>query len=244
MGGLRLRSKVEILNVATWVETDKLAFAPGCGRCSRLVSHIAEVRDAHPGYHCAPVPAWGASNSRLLVVGLAPGLHGANRTGQPFTGDASGRTLFAALLASGFAEEVQVGRASPAAAPQQISLKLRNCRITNAVKCLPPVNRPLPAEVQRCAPYLRQEIDELWRPTMRRPRVILALGQIALLAVLDALELSRGSLKFAHGASTEVAPGLKVFASYHPSRQNVNTGRLTLPMLVDVFDGIRDELTR
>lgn len=193
---------------------DQLA---SCRACPRLVQHLDRVRERHPDYHCAPVPAWGTPRARLLIVGLAPGMHGANRTGRPFTGDASGRFLFEGLLRFGLVTSADPARAS-----------LCGIRITNAVRCLPPGNRPRTAELRRCSCYLRHEVDQLWRPGVRRPRCVLALGRLAHQAVGFALD--RRLPAFAHGALSELAPRLWLGSLYHPSRQNTNTGRLTPSM--------------
>lgn len=200
-----------------------------CRACPRLAGHLAELRRIHPDYHCAPVPPWGRADARLLVVGLAPGRHGANRSGRPFTGDASGAFLFAALARAGFATSADPGRAS-----------LRNARITNAVRCLPPGNRPSAAEVRQCSAYLRHELEQLWRPAVRRPRAVLALGRIAHDAVGIALGRPVGG--FAHGRAQALASNLLLLDTYHPSRQNTNTGRLTPGMLDDVLAHARDAL--
>jgi uracil-DNA glycosylase family 4 len=192
-----------------------------CRACDRLAAHLDTVREVFPDYHCRPVPASGSVSARLLVVGLAPGLHGANRTGRPFTGDASGGLLFHILAGHGFASD-----------PDPATARLRNVRITNAVRCLPPDNRPRAGEIQRCSDFLRKEIDQLnWRRA-RKPRCILCLGQIAHRSV----ELARGVKlpKFRHGQLCQVEHHLWVADSYHPSRHNTNTGRLTEQM----FDAV------
>lgn len=200
-----------------------------CRACPRLARHLDALHTAYPDYHCRPVAPWGSARARLLIVGLAPGMHGANRTGRPFTGDASGLFLFEALARSGFAS-----------CPDPVRATLRNCRITNAVRCLPPGNRPQAAEVQRCSAYLRHEIDELWRPRLRLPRCLLALGRIAHGAV--GLALNRRLPDFQHGRSVALAPGLLLVDTYHPSRQNTNTRRLTADMLDGVLAQVRGHL--
>lgn len=189
----------------------------GCRSCPRLAGHLASVREAHPDYHCLPVGAWGSPRARLLIVGLAPGLHGANRTGQPFTGDASGAFLFAALAQQGLASDADPARA-----------RLRNVRITNAVKCLPPENRPTSSELKECARFLRVEIGQLWSPGARKPRCILALGRLAHEAVGYALRESLPT--FRHGSVMQLRHNLWLADTYHPSRQNTNTRRLTAEM--------------
>lgn len=209
-------------------------FDPECRRCARLAAHLSEVRERHPDYYAKPVPAFGATGARLLVVGLAPGLHGANRTGRAFTGDASGVLLYRVLFETGFANR-------PIATAPGDGLVLRNCRITNAVKCLPPGNRPSVTEIANCGGYLRAELAAFWNTRMRAARVIVALGRIA----HDAVTAQRGARPrppFRHGVAHRLAPHLWLIASYHPSRQNVNTGRLTPAMLRAVFARARDLL--
>ncbi len=185
-----------------------------CRACKRLATYLEDLRETLPGYHCAPVPPWGSSRSRLLIVGLAPGLHGANRSGRPFTGDASGYFLFEGLFKAGLVTHPDPARA-----------RLRGIRITNAVRCVPPSNRPTMGEVRRCSPYLRHELEQLWWPGVQRPRCVLALGRLAHDAVGIALDCRLPS--FVHGAIHQVAPGLWLADTYHPSRQNTSTGRLT-----------------
>jgi uracil-DNA glycosylase family 4 len=196
-----------------------------CRACERLALHLDALRTQLPGYYCAPVPAWGSPRSRLLIVGLAPGKHGANRTGRPFTGDSSGYFLFEGLHRVGLVSDSDPARA-----------RLRGVRITNAVRCLPPANRPSTAEILRCSPYLRYELDQLWRPGARRTRCVLALGRLAHDAVGVALQ--QRLPPFGHGAVHAVAPALWVVDSYHPSRQNTNTGRLTADMRDRVFNAV------
>lgn len=187
--------------------------APDCARCPRLVAHRAVARARHPDGHNAAVPSMGDPAAHLLIVGLAPGMDGANRTGRPFTGDASGVLLHRMLAEHG----LLVGE------------RLTGCMVTNAVRCLPPANRPSAAEIAACRPFLAARIAAL--PRLER---ILALGRIAHEAVLRALGARPAALPFAHEAEGRVA-GLKVVASYHCSRYNVNTGRLTESMFRAVF---------
>jgi uracil-DNA glycosylase family 4 len=201
---------------------DSLGELAGCRACPRLAAHLDEIREAHPDYHARPVPAWGSRQARLLMVGLAPGMHGANRTGRPFTGDASGTFLFAALARCGLSSD-----------PDPNLARLKNLRITNAVKCLPPGNRPNAAELECCAGFLRREIAELWTPTTRKPRCVMALGHLAHQAV--GVALNKRLPQFRHGQIIPVEPNLWVADSYHPSRQNTNTGRLTAAMLDEVL---------
>lgn len=193
-----------------------------CRACPRLAHHLDEVSEAHPGYYCQPVKPRGSRSARLLIVGLAPGKHGANRTGKPFAGDASGVFLFEALARAGFASS-----GDPLIAGMQ------GARITNAVRCLPPGNRPDADEVRRCNGYLVHELRELWHPRVRRPRCMLALGRIAHDAI--GIALARRLPPFAHGGEVEIASNLLLLDTYHPSRQNTNTGRLTAGMLDEVL---------
>jgi uracil-DNA glycosylase family 4 len=193
--------------------TKPSAFDPGCRDCPRLAAHLDRVRREHPGYHARPVAPFGPARADLLVVGLAPGLHGANRTGRPFTGDHAGILLYRTLHGQGFAS--CQGSADPGD-----GLELIGCRVTNAVKCLPPQNKPQPDEIRRCNRYLAQEIAQV------RPRAILALGAIAHRAVLLALGFTPGALRFAHHAVHEL-PTVRLFDSYHCSRYNTQTRRLT-----------------
>ena len=201
-----------------------------CGECPRLAAYRADHRAAEPGWHNAPVPSFGGLDSRLLIVGLAPGLRGANRTGRPFTGDSAGDLLYATLGDFGFAGGVY------GAAPGD-GLTLRDCRITNAVRCVPPQNQPKAAEIAACRPYLEAEIA-----AMTRLRAILALGLVAHGAVLRALGLRAGACRFAHGAVHGLDERRRLFDSYHCSRLNTNTGRLTPAMFADVFAAIRAAL--
>lgn len=172
----------------------------------------------HPGYHAAPVPAFGDEDPRWLIVGLAPGMHGAHRTGRPFTGDHAGIVLYATLHAIGVAS-----RAESVAADDD--LRLDGVRITNAVKCLPPANKPTPAEARECNGFLRAELA-----AHRSLRVLLALGRIAHDAILDAAGESRGAFRFAHGAEHQLGDGRWLIDSYHCSRYNTQTRRLTPAM--------------
>ena len=201
-----------------------------CTACPRLAGFLAEVRTRQRGYHARPVLPFGDPQARLLVVGLAPGMHGANRTGRPFTGDYAGILLYATLHEFGFATRPESVAASD-------GLRLTDCRITNAVKCLPPENKPLPAEIRRCNDYLAGELAAA--PGLR---VILALGLVAHKAVLMASGLPQAALAFAHGARHVLPDGRVLFDSYHCSRYNTQTRRLTDAGFRDVFRKIRDEL--
>ena len=190
------------------------------------------MRRGHPGYHARPVAPFGVARARLLIVGLAPGLHGANRTGRPFTGDYAGILLYETLHRFGFASRAQ-------SVDARDGLRLLDCRITNAVKCLPPGNRPSAEEVRRCNGYLAEEIAAL-----RPGAVILALGAIAHGAVLMALGERRAAHPFRHGAHHALPRGLALFDSYHPSRYNTQTKRLTPGMFREIFVAVRDHLSR
>ena len=207
-------------------------FDPSCRICPRLAQFLDEVRIARPEYHAAPVPAFGATRPSLLIVGLAPGLHGANRTGRPFTGDHAGILLYRTLHRFGFAS-----------APQSVSgsdsLRLGHCRVTNAVKCLPPKNKPDGAEVLACNRYLTAEVQ-----AVKAGGAILALGGIAHRATLMAFSLERSVHRFAHGARHPLPQGRILFDSYHCSRYNTQTKRLTEAMFVSVFEAIANHLDR
>jgi uracil-DNA glycosylase family 4 len=206
-------------------------FSLDCRLCPRLASHLDRVRADQPDYHARPVAPFGGSRPRLLVVGLAPGMHGANRTGRPFTGDHAGILLYETLHAFGFANR-------PVSTAAGDGLKLLACRITNAVKCLPPENKPTPAEVTRCNPYLKGEIAAL-----PGGATILALGVIAHDAVLMALELKRTAFRFGHGMRHDLPCGLALYDSYHCSRYNTQTKRLTPDMFRSVVGAIARHLS-
>jgi uracil-DNA glycosylase family 4 len=201
-------------------------FAPPgheCPLCPRLVALRGELRLAQPDWHNAPVPSFGSLDAPLLIVGLAPGLNGANRTGRPFTGDYAGDLLYATLLKFGLAQGTY--GADPAD-----GLMLTRCRITNAVRCLPPENKPTPAEARTCGRFLAEEIA-----AMSSVRAVLALGAIAHGAVLTSLAIKKKVAPFRHGALYPLAEGLTLADSYHCSRYNTNTGRLTEAMFHQVF---------
>ena len=197
-------------------------FDPSCRRCPRLATFLDETRGQHPGYHCAPVAPFGDPDPRLLIVGLAPGLHGANATGRPFTGDHAGLLLYRTLYEFGFASR-------PESRPGD-GLVLPGCRITNSVKCVPPGNKPQPDEIRNCNAYLAAELRSL-----RTGTAVLALGAIAHDAVLAALDVPRARARFAHGAEHELPNGLRMIDSYHCSRYNTQTGRLTTDMFRTVI---------
>jgi uracil-DNA glycosylase family 4 len=201
-----------------------------CLLCPRLVGFREAQRAAHPDWFNAPVPSFGPDFAELLIVGLAPGLRGANRTGRPFTGDYAGDLLYRTLLKYGFA----VG--DYAAHPQD-GLSLHRARITNAVRCVPPQNKPETVEIAACRPFLAAEIAAL-----PRLRAILALGAIAHHAVLTAKGLRRAPYLFGHGALHTLPDGLILADSYHCSRLNTNTGTLTTEMFEAVFAAIAEQL--
>ena len=203
-----------------------------CGLCPRLVAYRAANRTAEPTWHNAPVHSFGDPEARLLVVGLAPGLKGANRTGRPFTGDYAGDLLYATLLEFGLANGSYGARADD-------GLALSDCMITNAVRCVPPENKPTPAELTACRSFLAQRIRSL-----ARLATILALGRIAHDSVLAALGLRRSAYHFTHGARHSLPSGLTLFDSFHCSRYNTNTGKLTTEMFRAVFQAVRKELGR
>ena len=205
-----------------------------CTRCPRLVAYremvAREKRRAYRDceYWGKPVPGFGDPNARVLVLGLAPGAHGSNRTGRPFTGDASGKFMYPILYETGFSNQ-------PNATDRDDGLKLKDLYITAAVRCAPPDNKPLPQELANCATYLDREIHVL-----RRVKVVIALGKIGFDAYLNFLK-RRGLLKsrrdyiFRHGASYQMPDGKTLLASYHPSNQNTQTGKLTRPMFISIF---------
>ncbi len=193
-------------------------FDVDCRRCPRLAGYLADLKVAHPDYWNCPVPAFGAEQPAMLIVGLAPGRHGANATGRPFTGDYAGILLYQTLFDLGLAT-------APVSESADDNLRLTACRITNAVKCLPPQNKPTTEEVTTCNAYLRAEID-----ACQSVSVIVALGAIAHRAVLKALTLKLSAYPFAHGAVHTLNDRLSLVDSYHCSRYNTQTRRLTPAM--------------
>ena len=205
--------------------------APDCADCPRLAAFRTANRAAYPDWSNAPVASFGEPGARVLIVGLAPGLRGANRTGRPFTGDYAGDLLYATLIEFGFASGTYDRRPDD-------GLKLADCAIVNAVRCVPPQNKPTPKEIATCRRYLAQAISAL-----PRLRIMLALGRIAHESALRALNLSPSKFRFAHGARHALTQGsLSLFDSYHCSRYNTNTGVLTGAMFREVFASIRAEL--
>ncbi len=201
-----------------------------CTDCPRLAGFLADVRTRHPDYHARPVLPFGDPKARLLVVGLAPGMHGANRTGRPFTGDYAGILLYETLHAFSFAS-----RAESVAADD--GLQLIDCRISTAVKCLPPENKPEPAEIKTCNRYLADELRSA--PELR---VLLALGLVAHKAVLMALGMKQSAFAFAHGARHVLPDGRILIDSYHCSRYNTQTRRLTSADFQEVFRRVRQDV--
>ncbi len=203
-------------------------FDINCRRCPRLATFLDAVRLEKPAYFCKPVPPFGDPQARLLIVGLAPGMHGANRTGRPFTGDHAGILLYSTLHRLGLAS-------SAISTAADDGLQLWGTRITNAVKCLPPSNKPLPIEINVCNNYLSAELE-----LSDDVQAILALGSIAHTAVLRALDLPPGPYPFAHGAEHSLSGERVLIDSYHCSRYNTNTRRLTTPMFEAVVARARD----
>jgi len=200
-----------------------------CPLCPRLADFRKAARKREPDWHNSPVASFGGSTAQLLIVGLAPGLQGANRTGRPFTGDYAGDLLYATLLEYGFA------RGTYQARPDD-GLELVDCRISNAVRCVPPQNKPLPAEINTCRQFLVATVA-----TMPRLRAIVALGRIAHESTLKALGLRNAAAPFAHGA-VHGAGAIRLYDSYHCSRYNTNTRVLTPEMFRKVFAQVRKDL--
>ncbi len=205
-----------------------------CERCPRLVVYRQQIaREKRRAYRDweywgRPVPGFGDANARVLVLGLAPGAHGSNRTGRPFTGDASGSFMYPVLFEAGFSNQ-------PEALHRNDGLKLKDLYITAAARCAPPDNKPLPEELTNCASYLERELEGL-----KRVKVIVALGKIGFDAYLNFLKRrgllsSRAAFPFAHGATYAMPDGKTLLASYHPSNQNTLTGKLTRPMFLKIF---------
>ncbi|SEL53726.1 uracil-DNA glycosylase [Nitrosovibrio tenuis] len=218
-------------------------FSVDCRKCGRLAGFLDEVKSRYPDYYARPVPAFGDEAPRLLIIGLAPGMHGANRTGRPFTGDFAGILLYRTLYKFGFANH-------EGSASVKDNLQLMQCRITNAVKCLPPENKPDSSEIRQCNHYLAAEIADF---KAGGGAALLALGAIAHQAVLMALQLKPGIYPFSHGA-VHALPGnstakalnncsLTLYDSYHCSRYNTQTRRLTPSMFEQIFEKIRADMT-
>ncbi|HEV7714039.1 MAG TPA: uracil-DNA glycosylase [Steroidobacteraceae bacterium] len=198
-------------------------YDPNCTRCPRLASYLAEAHVKYPSYWCRPVPSFGADKPRIVLVGLAPGMHGANRTARPFTGDFAGILLYETLHELGLASQAQsVSIDDP--------LRLINTRIINAVKCAPPENKPTPEEIRRCNDYLKTEIERL-----TSVRVYVALGRIGHEAALAGLGLARSKFPFGHAREHPLGEARYLLDSYHCSRYNTQTRRLTAAMFKSVL---------
>ena len=197
-----------------------------CRKCPRLAQHQDALKAVHPDYHCAPVVPWGVARPRLLIVGLAPGLQGAGRTGKGFVGDASGAFLFTSLCKYGFSSSSEAERAD-----------LQGAVITNIVKCLPPKNRPSGIEKRQCEGFLKQELAQFVPSKKAKPRVILCLGKDAYESVVRLTGAAKK--RFGHDQRIELAENYHLVGSFHPSRLNVNTGRLTRVMFDDMFSNIK-----
>jgi uracil-DNA glycosylase len=206
----------------------KPIFDADCRRCPRLAAFLDAVKLAEPDYYCRPVPPFGDPQARIVIVGLAPGMHGANRTGRPFTGDHAGILLYRTLYKFGLAS-------GPESIAADDGLTLLEARITNSVKCLPPANKPLPTEVKECNAYLKAELEQ-----STTARVILALGAIAHAAVLRVFGLRAAAFRFAHAAEHDLGEGRVLLDSYHCSRYNTQTRRLTTDMFESVVARARD----
>ena len=208
---------------------DTMVFDPNCTLCPRLTVFLQDVRRDYPDYFAKPVPAFGVDRPKLLIVGLAPGMHGANASGRPFTGDYAGILLYETLYKFGFSNR-------PVSASATDGLKLKRCRITNAVKCLPPNNKPIGSEVNTCNRFLQRELAAL-----PKKAVVVCLGSVAHSAVIKALKLRAKDYPFGHAqlhelpASAEYSSGLRVLDSYHCSRYNTQTKRLSTVMFEQVF---------
>ncbi|MDC1281136.1 uracil-DNA glycosylase [Methylophilaceae bacterium] len=205
-----------------------MKYDPTCKKCSRLERFLRDTKDKYPQYFCKPVPSFGDKDPFLLIVGLAPGMHGANQTGRPFTGDHAGIILYETLFKYGFSNKKD-------STPND-NLQLVSCRITNAVKCLPPENKPNTDEVNNCNVFLTNEINEL-----RAGSVVLALGLIAHKAILKSQGLIESHFKFSHGNRHILPNGLILYDSYHCSRYNTQTKRLTQSMFYNIFSSIKKE---
>ncbi|MCU7882479.1 MAG: uracil-DNA glycosylase [Candidatus Thiodiazotropha sp. (ex Lucinoma aequizonata)] len=207
-----------------------MTFNPRCRRCLRLVDFLDQVKKDYPNYHAAPVAPFGDAKARLLIVGLAPGMHGANATGCPFAGDHAGILLYQTLFDYGFSNQ-------PEASSRKDGLKLHNCRITNAVKCLPPQNKPIGSEINNCNSFLHDELE-----SMPKNSLVISLGSIAHQAIIKALGLRQKVVSFAHGKEHEISDQLLLIDSYHCSRYNTQTRRLTTAMFQQIFSRAREYL--
>lgn len=208
--------------------SDRSVYDPDCTRCPRLAEFLAECHAHYPSYWCRPVASFGDAKPRIVLVGLAPGLHGANRTGRPFTGDYAGILLYETLFELGLSTRRDSTSASD-------PLELKGVRIVNSVKCVPPGNKPLPEEIRNCNAYLAAELARL-----SSARVLVALGRIGHDAALVALGLKRSAFPFAHGAEHRLDGARRLLDSYHCSRYNTQTGRLTAAMFRTVLTRARE----
>ena len=207
-----------------------IRFDPDCRRCPRIVAHLDQVRQKFPEYHSRPVQPFGIENPKLLIVGLGPGMHGANATGRPFTGDHAGILLYLTLFEFGFSNMAEVKNRND-------GLQLIDCRITNAVKCLPPGNKPTPVEIRTCNCFLTAELTEY-----TSGQVILALGRVAHEAILKSLAYKHSDFVFSHGAVHKVQSDRWLVDSFHCSRYNTQTRRLTETMFQNIFYKIHELL--
>lgn len=198
-------------------------FDPTCARCPRLAAFLKDGKREYPDYHCAPVAPFGDATARLIIVGLAPGFHGANASGRPFTGDYAGILLYDTLYRYGFST-------APTSVSRDDGLQLKNVRISNTVKCVPPENKPTPAEIKQCSTFINAELQGL-----RPASILVALGTIAHTAVLRAFKLRLADYKFGHCVEHKLPNEHVLLDSYHCSRYNTNTGRLTEAMFHQVF---------
>ena len=203
-----------------------------CKDCKRLSSFLTQIKNKNSDYFCKPVPSFGQKNSPFLIVGLAPGMHGANKTGRPFTGDHAGILLYKTLYKFGFSNLEKSQSVDD-------NLILKNCSITNAVKCLPPDNKPNNEEIKNCNKFLKFEIS-----TLKQGSILLALGLIAHNAIMTALSLTKKEYKFSHGKRHNLPNNLAMYDSYHCSRYNTQTKRLTEKMFQEVFLSIKTEMEK
>ena len=210
--------------------TSTLKFKSNCKKCSRLADFLKSSKKKYPDYFCKPVPAFGDTKAKFLIVGLAPGLHGANATGRPFTGDYAGVLLYETLYKFKFSN-------APRSENANDGLKLINCRITNAVKCVPPGNKPTTEEIKTCSAYLKNELS-----TLQQGTVILALGKIAHDSIIRSFELKLSQYPFGHENQYELANSITLIDSYHCSRYNTQTKRLTTKQFEKVFNKISNIL--
>lgn len=210
----------------------KSIYQANCKKCARLAEFLKSSKQKHPEYFCKPVPAFGDPKAKFLIVGLAPGMHGANATGRPFTGDHAGILLYETLFKFGFATK-------PVSVSADDNLKLKNCRITNAVKCVPPANKPTTEEIKTCSGYLKNELQAL-----HEGNVILALGKIAHDSVIRSFDLKLSQHPFGHENIHQIGDGLTLINSYHCSRYNTQTKRLTQKQFEHVFKKVIDLLNK